>query len=357
MNERKIRSSNATVLLIIGVLVAIIKVTPLSLSLFHVSFGTGGATWFISIAADLLLCYALFKKKLDHWLVIPVAILTLMEFISFISYLGLITLLTFTAYALMLFITFTLSEQTLIKIDLSKFKDIAQKLAILPGLLLTGVWLYYMVISADFELSFIGRILLYLDLWIHAMAFSLIIGWLRNPSQKEAASTDAATNATGNIDCDEAYCSLGKHIVLCLFTFGIWYMIWIYRTTKFLNKTPGAQQYNPGSKLLLCLFIPFYQIYWFYKHGQRIDAYSKYKNLNNSDMATLCLILGIFIPVVACIIMQDRINALCTAKAEKAVIASESSTTDELKKYKDLLDTGVITQEEFDAKKKQLLGL
>ena len=32
-------------------------------------------------------------------------------------------------------------------------------------------------------------------------------------------------------------------------------------------------------------------------------------------------------------------------------------TADELKKYKDLLDSGVITQEEFDAKKKQLLGL
>ena len=33
------------------------------------------------------------------------------------------------------------------------------------------------------------------------------------------------------------------------------------------------------------------------------------------------------------------------------------SNADELKKYKELLDTGVITQEEFDAKKKQLLGL
>ena len=33
------------------------------------------------------------------------------------------------------------------------------------------------------------------------------------------------------------------------------------------------------------------------------------------------------------------------------------SDADELKKYKDLLDSGVITQEEFDAKKKQILGL
>lgn len=33
------------------------------------------------------------------------------------------------------------------------------------------------------------------------------------------------------------------------------------------------------------------------------------------------------------------------------------SNTDELKKYKELLDNEVITQEEFEAKKKQLLGL
>lgn len=34
-----------------------------------------------------------------------------------------------------------------------------------------------------------------------------------------------------------------------------------------------------------------------------------------------------------------------------------TSNADELKKYKELFDNGVITQEEFDAKKKQLLGL
>lgn len=35
----------------------------------------------------------------------------------------------------------------------------------------------------------------------------------------------------------------------------------------------------------------------------------------------------------------------------------QPSNVDELKKYKELLDSGVITQEDFDAKKKQLLGL
>ena len=36
---------------------------------------------------------------------------------------------------------------------------------------------------------------------------------------------------------------------------------------------------------------------------------------------------------------------------------SSNGTSDEIMKFKELLDKGVITQEEFDAKKKQLLGL
>ena len=73
-------------------------------------------------------------------------------------------------------------------------------------------------------------------------------------------------------------------------------------------------------------------------------------------MATLCLILGIFIPIVACILMQDRINLICTSNVTNSN-TTPVSTTEELKSLKDLLDSGVITQEEFDAKKKQLLGL
>lgn len=35
---------------------------------------------------------------------------------------------------------------------------------------------------------------------------------------------------------------------------------------------------------------------------------------------------------------------------------SSSSVADELKKFKELLDAGVLTQEEFDRKKKELIG-
>lgn len=47
------------------------------------------------------------------------------------------------------------------------------------------------------------------------------------------------------------------------------------------------------------------------------------------------------------------------SKATHADVAPVAATSnaDELKKYKELLDSGIISQEEFDAKKKQLLGL
>ena len=109
------------------------------------------------------------------------------------------------------------------------------------------------------------------------------------------------------------------------------------------------------------MFVPFYQIYWFYKHGQKLDSFMKARKLSGSDMATLCLILGIFIPVVACILMQDKFNQLCTVNVatqqEEVPVMAERDAIDNFERYKDLLDKGVITQEEVDAKKKQILGL
>lgn len=43
-------------------------------------------------------------------------------------------------------------------------------------------------------------------------------------------------------------------------------------------------------------------------------------------------------------------------KAKQATDVDTMLKADELKKYKQLLDDGTISQEEFDAKKKQLLG-
>ena len=60
--------------------------------------------------------------------------------------------------------------------------------------------------------------------------------------------------------------------------------------------------------------------------------------------------------------INETLTALIKEKEQKnyeksTVITQSQSNAEELAKFKDLLDAGIISQEEFDAKKKQLLGL
>lgn len=55
--------------------------------------------------------------------------------------------------------------------------------------------------------------------------------------------------------------------------------------------------------------------------------------------------------------INNAIDQCKSKKLQGTTVISSLSSADELKKFKELLDMGVITQEEFDAKKKQLLGL
>ena len=55
--------------------------------------------------------------------------------------------------------------------------------------------------------------------------------------------------------------------------------------------------------------------------------------------------------------IRSKVDELKRQKNTPVVVAAANSSADELKKFKELLDMGVITQEEFDQKKKELLGL
>ena len=72
------------------------------------------------------------------------------------------------------------------------------------------------------------------------------------------------------------------------------------------------------------------------QHAKIVD-YSKCPKCNSNDLSDAT---------------DEEINEAANGNNNSSV-----SAADELKKFKDLLDMGVISQEEFDAKKKQLLGL
>lgn len=161
-------------------------------------------------------------------------------------------------------------------------------------------------------------------------------------------------NPTINNYIKTSYINIGAHILLLILTFGVWQLIWVYKTTKrFDNSADKAM-----TTVLLFLFVPFYYIYWFYKHGQYIDEQMQ----NKGNTALECLLFSIFIPIVAYIILQDRINTLSkgnfvSAEVDTVNIKSNSIPVDDIKQLKELLDIGAITNDEFEQKKRQLLNL
>lgn len=247
-----------------------------------------------------------------------------------------------------------------------------------------GVMIWWIWVAAHYRI----RTYFVFDLLLNALGLLLAMLWVVNsdafaqktadasdPGQPESAAPASGAAATAE---STAYYNLGMHVVLLLFTFGVWYLIWIYRMTGYLNRVEDEQPRNPTNQLLLCIFVPFYTIWWVYQSAQRIDKLAAAKGIA-SDLSMLCLILAIFVGVVPPILMQDKINAIVTtdgapdqpadsaqtqtagrAPVRQQTAASsktDADTAEALKTYKELLDSGALTQEEFDAKKKQLLGL
>jgi hypothetical protein len=229
------------------------------------------------------------------------------------------------------------------------------------------------LLSID-SVRFLFLVLVFLRMLVICAGTFLAAMWIAYPEglPQQTVSASAETGSTTAAPASEIYCGLVKHILLLLFTCGIWLYIWIYRVTGYTNNVQGEENRNPTNKLLLCLFVPFYVIYWMYKTAQRLDKMAAAKNIP-SDLSTLCLILAIFVPIIPPILMQDKLNAIVAPTAAPAAYAapaapvapapapaapaSVSEAADDLLKLKELLDAGILTQEEFDAKKKQLLGL
>lgn len=114
---------------------------------------------------------------------------------------------------------------------------------------------------------------------------------------------------------------------------------------------------NKNSKTLLAAsgicFIPFFALIGFMKNAEYYwhsgGGYTAY-SVNWLFYISLALQISAAVLVLIAITSKEE-------KLKFAIRTREASEIDELKEYKDLLDSGVISQEEFDAKKKQLLGL
>ena len=327
------------------------------------------------LLVEVFMAVVLFAKKRDVLLLVATSLLSLLKLYTLIRMMRYGSFLIFLPHFFdLLAVLALLAYAVVLTTDLLvQYRDKVKQLWFVP-LILAAVYFILFLFRGSFLVGLLS-----------AAGYVLASLWIVYPNgipqetsmngQTEPGKTVNGTQAAGNGYVDMLTC-----VLLLLFTFGIYYLIWIYRTTRYLNRVEGEPQRNPTTKLLLCWFIPFYAIYWTYQSAHRVDKLAQSVGVN-SDLTMLCTILSIFIGIIPPMLMQEKINAVIgvengsvnvnTAAAPQAAAAnaaaanasaatqapkSELDTVAELKAYKELLDSGVITQEEFDEKKKQLLG-
>lgn len=175
-------------------------------------------------------------------------------------------------------------------------------------------------------------------------------------TQNEATEDDPEpTLLSDSTQPEDGYLSFPLHVMCMLFFGFVWEFIWIYKVTKFLN---AKTKFNRDTTvtLLLAIFVPFYTIYWTYKAAQEIDGL---RQEETSGIAAICLVLCFVFPVAPPLLMQWKINKYSekdTPKETRAKSVDSITVAEDLKRYKELLDEGAITQDDYDKIKSRYLS-
>ena len=295
MEERKIKFPIAAILYLITAFTNFINVIN------YISNGYRAKTVIITllvVIAFAALAVVLLMKRRDIVLVaalaLPAAVgLIQLNFGMFLIYL--------TAAALAAVCTGVLPQ-------LEQYRDLAKKFWFVPAAISALFSVINVVRCFGLGLGFAGVLGNLIGTAISLAGLLLLCKWIVDPYASVQDMVEEGERFVGG-DAASGYIPMVKHVLLMLFLGGIWLYVWIYKTTKFLNNAPEMEYRNPTTKLLLCMFLPFYYLYWVYQSAKRIDRISAEQGVP-SDSATTNLILAIFIGIVPPILMQSKINAM-----------------------------------------------
>jgi len=261
-----------------------------------VSYGFTGKPFPFAIeSVCVITAVIMFMKKRDITLLISTSVLSLlMLFINFKTMNFPVVLWWALSYFPFVAIVFTCTTP-----QGAPYKKFAEKLWFIPGTVL--ILRFIITRAALYLILDSGSTLLFWDSLfslLFCVAILLTADWIVFPYTKESEPFKG-----------EYYCNTMLHIILFLFTFGIYLFIWVFRTTQFCNRAPDKEQ-NPVIVLIFYLFVPLYWIYWFYKQGQRLDAIAVKELGDYNRSATKYLIIALIIPIVSTALMQERINKI-----------------------------------------------
>ena len=162
--------------------------------------------------------------------------------------------------------------------------------------------IFYLFVAIFAGGEVLAAIYVYGYVILYAMGF-VLLPWIACYTSKKPL---------GSIKLKRGYFGMSKHVLMTALLSLVWHYIWVYRTSEYLD-CPDGRKGRAVGHMLLYVFIPFYYIMWFYKHGQVISeretaAGEEIGKLNKGMTA-----FAAFMPFVGSVIMQNRINALVLA--------------------------------------------
>ena len=296
MENQKIKFPIAAVLYAISALLSGISV----ISSIAMGYPFGSILkMLLVIGAFLVLAVVLFMKRRDIILVAALALPAVA---------GLVQL---NLWMVLMYVILAALAATTVIPQLDQFRELAKKLWFVPGAISALSAVISTIRSLSMGIPF-GVLIPSLIGTLIGVAMVLLLGkWIVDPYDRIAYGAEEGFGYEGGAAATgSGYISMATHVLLMLFLGGIWLYVWIYKTTRYLNCAPDSEYRNPTTKLLLCMFVPFYYLYWVHQSSKRIDSISNAQGIP-SDSAATNLILAIFIGIVPPILMQSKINSLC----------------------------------------------
>ena len=151
-----------------------------------------------------------------------------------------------------------------------------------------------------------GRIVPILT-FLFGFIFLAIAMFLANQTKKVKEKRAFTASESGELDenAGVAVYSLPKMIIFTIITFGIFRIVWVKRTTEFINQYTNGRKKDPAFTALLSVFVPGYYSYFAY---QAALALQDKDEKADKSMNTFLPIISLVCPLITDLYIQDTIN-------------------------------------------------
>ncbi len=168
--------------------------------------------------------------------------------------------------------------------------------------------------------------------------------------------------------------SIGVAVLLCCLTCGLYYFTaWTYNVMSDIRKLDGKNGISIGEWLLFNL-VPFYSFFWLYTRGNKLTVIARNNRIQSSGSGGLFIVLQLlFLGIVNMSLIQNTLNDLAnvmdgdfvygsiihhnsTPFATTETAVSGEDYVEKLKQLNELKMSGIISEIEFEEKKRQILA-